>query len=122
MNGRMWTMTTKTIERKDIHQMVDALSETAIEKLAHYLDFLEYEEFKQTYPETDDNFYSPANMRWINESIEQMKQDKYVTKTFEELEQMSDSSRNNLAGQSEPLRFHDDGFGDYVVECAMVFF
>jgi hypothetical protein len=64
-------MATKTIERKDIHQMVDTLSETAIEKLAHYLDFLKYEESQKTYPKTDDNFYLPANMRWIEESIEQ---------------------------------------------------
>ena len=38
-------MTTQTITKHDIHAQIDALPDTAIEKLAHYIAFLSYEEF-----------------------------------------------------------------------------
>ena len=37
----------------------------------------------------NDPFYSEANMKWIMQSIEQGKQGKYITKTIEELEAMT---------------------------------
>ena len=37
----------------------------------------------------DDGFYNPANVQWIKESIEQLKQGKVVIKTIEELEEMA---------------------------------
>ena len=35
-----------------------------------------------------DPFYSEENVKWLNESIKQMKEGKIVTKTIEELEEM----------------------------------
>ena len=37
----------------------------------------------------EDSFYCESNIKWINESIEQMKQGKYITKTMDELEKTS---------------------------------
>lgn len=37
-----------------------------------------------------DPFYSESNMKALNESIQQMKEGKNVTKTFEELEVLAD--------------------------------
>jgi len=39
---------------------------------------------------TADAFYSKENMTALNESIEQMRQGRTVTKTFEELERLAD--------------------------------
>jgi DNA-damage-inducible protein J len=36
-----------------------------------------------------DPFYSQENMKWIEQSIQQMKNGQIITKTFEELEQMA---------------------------------
>jgi len=36
-----------------------------------------------------DPFYNPANMRWIEQSIDQMRSGQKVTKTFDELERMA---------------------------------
>jgi DNA-damage-inducible protein J len=36
-----------------------------------------------------DPFYNPANMKWIEQSIQQMKDGQIITKTFEELQQMA---------------------------------
>lgn len=35
-----------------------------------------------------DPFYSEENLKWINESIKQMKEGRFVTKTIDELEEM----------------------------------
>jgi DNA-damage-inducible protein J len=37
-----------------------------------------------------DSFYNPANMKWLEQSIEQGKQGRYIVKTMEELERMAD--------------------------------
>jgi DNA-damage-inducible protein J len=37
-----------------------------------------------------DPFYNPANMKWLEESIEQGKKGEYVVKTMDELERMAD--------------------------------
>jgi DNA-damage-inducible protein J len=37
-----------------------------------------------------DPFYSPANIKWLKESIEQGKQGHYVVKTMEELDRLAD--------------------------------
>jgi antitoxin component of RelBE/YafQ-DinJ toxin-antitoxin module len=37
-------MTTQTVERQDIHQTIDMLSDSALEKLAPYIAFLRYED------------------------------------------------------------------------------
>jgi DNA-damage-inducible protein J len=37
-----------------------------------------------------DPFYNPANMKWLEQSIEQGKQGRYVVKTMKELERMAD--------------------------------
>ncbi|MDR1785688.1 MAG: type II toxin-antitoxin system RelB/DinJ family antitoxin [Spirochaetaceae bacterium] len=34
-------------------------------------------------------FFNPANMRWIDQSIEQMRKGQKITKSFAELEQMA---------------------------------
>ena len=75
-------MTTQTITRHDIHAKIDILSDAAIEKLAPYVEFLSCED--------DDGFYDEANVRWLKDSIEQLKQGKIVVKTIEELEKMAD--------------------------------
>ncbi|GHV86726.1 hypothetical protein AGMMS50255_0270 [Spirochaetia bacterium] len=36
-----------------------------------------------------DPFYNPANMKWIEQSMQQMKTGQIITKTFEELQQMA---------------------------------
>lgn len=36
--------------------------------------------------EYEDPFYCESNIKWLNESIEQMKQGKYITKSIDELE------------------------------------
>ncbi|GHV54876.1 hypothetical protein AGMMS49579_16320 [Spirochaetia bacterium] len=36
-----------------------------------------------------DPFYNPANMRWIEQSIQQMEDGQVITKTFEELQRMA---------------------------------
>jgi DNA-damage-inducible protein J len=36
-----------------------------------------------------DPFYSPVNMKWLEQSIGQGKQGRYIVKTMEELEQMA---------------------------------
>ena len=38
--------------------------------------------------EYEDPFYNEANIKWINESIEQSKQGKFIVKSIEELEKM----------------------------------
>ncbi|GMO55471.1 MAG: type II toxin-antitoxin system RelB/DinJ family antitoxin [Treponemataceae bacterium] len=40
--------------------------------------------------EKSDSFYSPANMRWLDESIQQGKQGQYIVKSMAELERMAD--------------------------------
>ncbi|MFP3043743.1 type II toxin-antitoxin system RelB/DinJ family antitoxin [Treponema primitia] len=37
-----------------------------------------------------DPFYNPANMKWLDESIQQGKDGKYIVKTMEELERLAD--------------------------------
>ncbi|MDR3161329.1 MAG: type II toxin-antitoxin system RelB/DinJ family antitoxin [Spirochaetaceae bacterium] len=37
-----------------------------------------------------DSFYNPVNMKWLEQSIEQGKQGRYIVKTMEELERMAD--------------------------------
>jgi DNA-damage-inducible protein J len=37
-----------------------------------------------------DPFYNPTNMKWLEQSIEQGKQGRYIIKTMEELERMAD--------------------------------
>jgi hypothetical protein len=92
-------MTTQTITRNDLHTQIDNLSDAAIEKLAHYIAFLNYENFadKPHIPNAetdglvnDDGFYDEANIRWLKGSIDQLKQGKVVVKTLEELEKMAD--------------------------------
>ena len=38
--------------------------------------------------EYEDPFYNEANIKWINESIEQSKQGKFIVRNIEELEKM----------------------------------
>jgi hypothetical protein len=44
-------MTTAT---KDVHQAIDALTDSALEKLAHYIDFLRYEERMEELEDEED--------------------------------------------------------------------
>ncbi|MDR2179080.1 MAG: hypothetical protein LBP21_02110 [Synergistaceae bacterium] len=48
-------------ERQDIHRTIDALSDFAIEKLAHYVDFLRYEERLEDLEEEEDIAYIEAH-------------------------------------------------------------
>jgi DNA-damage-inducible protein J len=40
--------------------------------------------------EKTDPFYNPANIKWIEESIQQGKKGQYIVKTMAELERMAD--------------------------------
>jgi cytochrome c553 len=73
-----------TTERQDIHQIIDTLSDAAIEKLAHYIAFLRFEDGNS------DGFYNPANINRLQHSIEQMEKGRFVVKTMEELDHMAD--------------------------------
>ena len=44
---------------------------------------------KHTLDADDDGFYDPANIRWLEHSLEQAKHGKVVVKTMEELERMA---------------------------------
>jgi hypothetical protein len=50
-------MTTQTAERQDIYQKIDALSETAVEKLGHYIAFLRYEDWIEDQEDAEDIEY-----------------------------------------------------------------
>jgi DNA polymerase III epsilon subunit-like protein len=42
------------IDRRDVHQAIDALTDSALEKLAHYIDFLRYEERMEELEDEED--------------------------------------------------------------------
>jgi hypothetical protein len=50
-------MTTATAEHQDIHLAIDALSDTARERLVSYIDFLRYEERMEELEEAEDIEY-----------------------------------------------------------------
>jgi hypothetical protein len=52
---------TATLERRDVHEAVDALTDSALEKLAHYIDFLRYEERMEELEEEEDLAYIDAH-------------------------------------------------------------
>ena len=54
-------MTTGTSERQDLHQAVDTLSESAVGKLANYIDFPRYEERMEELEEAEDIAYIEAH-------------------------------------------------------------
>ena len=45
---------------------------------------------EKTKTEKTDPFYNPANMRWLDESIQQGLKGQYIVKTMDELERMAD--------------------------------
>jgi hypothetical protein len=47
-------MPTETIERHDIYQTIDALSDAALEKLASYAAFLKHEEWIEEQEDAED--------------------------------------------------------------------
>jgi hypothetical protein len=53
-------MTMQTAELQDIHQIIDALSETAREQLTHYVEFLRYEEWIEEQEDAEDIEYLKA--------------------------------------------------------------
>jgi uncharacterized protein (DUF924 family) len=55
------TTTTATAERQDVHQAIDALTDSALEKLAHYIDFLRYEEHMEELEDEEDIAYIKAH-------------------------------------------------------------
>lgn len=79
-------MTAAAVERDVLIDAIWTLPDPAIEKLASYASFLESEYLN----DNDDGFYSATNMKRLKHSIEQMKNGQFVTKTFEEFEQMVD--------------------------------
>jgi hypothetical protein len=54
-------MTTQAMERQDIYQKIDTLSETAREKLAHYVEFLRYEDWIEEQEDAEDIAYIKAH-------------------------------------------------------------
>jgi hypothetical protein len=82
-------MTTQTVARRELYQVIDALPE---DRLVMALDFLRDLRNKQPSVGTsanDDGFYDAANIQWLKGSIAQMAQGRTVTKTFEDLEHMA---------------------------------
>jgi hypothetical protein len=79
-------MTTATVERESLMEIIGSLPDSAIEKLASYAAFLQSE-----YTTKDnDGFFSEANMSRLRHSIRQMEQGQFVIKTMDELERMAD--------------------------------
>ncbi|MCL2009940.1 MAG: hypothetical protein FWG71_05265 [Synergistaceae bacterium] len=54
-------MLTQTAERQGLHQTIDSLSDSAIGKLANYIDFLRYEERMEELEEAEDIAYIEAH-------------------------------------------------------------
>lgn len=55
-------MNTQTIERKEIHDLIDKLPDSAIERLIHYAAFLRYEEEMEALEEAEDVDYIKAHL------------------------------------------------------------
>jgi hypothetical protein len=76
-------MTTATAERTELYRVIDTLPDDSVIAMLGFLKSLRQP------PEDDDGFYDPANIQWLEHSLEQARQGKTVTKTIEELERMA---------------------------------
>jgi hypothetical protein len=54
-------MSTATAERPDLYQTIETLSDSAFEKLAHYIDFLRYEDRMEDLEDEEDIAYIDAH-------------------------------------------------------------
>ena len=75
-------MLTQTAERQELRRVIDTLPD---DRVVAILDLI-----RGLPPDDDDGFYDPANIRWLERSLEQAKQGKVIVKTMEELERMAD--------------------------------
>ena len=80
-------MLTQMAERQELYKVIEALPDDSVSAA---LDLIKNLQSKMKTVQDDDGFYDPANVRWIKDSIEQLKQGKVVTKKIEELERMAD--------------------------------
>ena len=53
--------TTGTIERQELHKVINTLSDAAIGKLSNYIDFLRYEERMEELEDAEDIAYIEAH-------------------------------------------------------------
>jgi hypothetical protein len=55
------TTTAPSTERQEIHQRIDTLSDSAFERLAHYIEFLRYEDRIEELEDAEDIAYIEAH-------------------------------------------------------------
>ena len=75
-------MITQMAERQELYKMIETLPDDSVVAMLGFI--------KSLRPSNDDGFYEPANIRWLERSLEQAKQGKVIVKTMEELERMAD--------------------------------
>ena len=53
-------MPEQTVEQRDLCEMINTLSDTALGKLSHFIDFLRYEERIKELKDAEDTAYSDS--------------------------------------------------------------
>ena len=81
-------MFTQTAERQELRQVINTLPDDSVAAILDLIRSLRRSSEAPT--DVDDKFYDEANIRWLQGSIDQLKQGKVVVKTIEELERMAD--------------------------------